>query len=223
MKRIQVSIVRIFGLTCVLSALLSSESFAQDRKLEITGFIGGLSISHDLGSATNVYFTATGAAENASFGKFFGARAGYFFSPFIGVEGYLTRGKNSFTYAAVDDREVGTADLGEQFDATQLSYGGSAILQYPLENGVVPYGTVGFGWQRSNPQNPISGIDDSISSTDFNLGGGVKYFFEGQNLPWLGVRFELRYHLISDGLAFFESEASPRNTEFTFGGVVRPF
>jgi len=42
-------------------------------------------------------------------------------------------------------------------------------------------------------------------------------------LPWLGARFDFRYHFITSGLAFEGNEVSPRHTELTFGVVIRPF
>ena len=64
---------------------------------------------------------------------------------------------------------------------------------------------------------------DSVSGFDFTLGGGVKYFFNELDLPWLGFRFDFRYHFITNGLAFAGNDVSPRHNEFTFGGVLRPF
>jgi opacity protein-like surface antigen len=211
--------------TLMLVALFATSvprsSLAQERRLEITGFIGGLSITQDLGSVDNIYFTTTGAAEDISFGSYIGVRGAVFLTPYIGIEANLSRGTNGYTFT-VDDKELGTIDLGEQFEAKQLNYGGSVVFQYSLENGFTPYGTAGLGRQTSDPTSPIAGVE-SVSGFDFTFGGGVKYFFKGLDMPWLGFRFDLRYHFITNGLAFEGSEVSPRHTELTFGGVLRPF
>jgi hypothetical protein len=206
----------------VLSLYLASPSTAQQRRLEVTGFIGGLSVTHDLGSNSDIYLEATGEGEKLSFGKYLGFRVAYMFSRIIGVEGGYSRGTNSYTYS-VDDNELGNVALGEQFDVKQTTYGGNVIVQYPFDNGVIPYGTAGFGRWNQYPENPIAGFEDGVTSNDINLGGGVRYFFEAQDLPWLGVRFDFRYHMVSEGLAFDGNEASPRFTEYSFGAVFRPF
>lgn len=208
-------------LTGLMALLVSPVTSAQERRLEMTGYLGGLSISHDLGAVSNIYFTATGEADNVGFGKYFGFRVAYFFTPNIGVEGNLSRGTNSYVFS-VDDNDLGFVNLGDQFDAIQFNIGGSLIYQYPLDNGAVPYGAVGFGRQRNRPENEAEGFE-SVTGSEFHFGGGVKYFFEEQDLPWLGVRFDFRYHFVTDGLAFHGNDASPRHTEFTFGGVIRPF
>lgn len=216
--------VRAITIVCagLVGLLVPVASSAQDRRLEVTGFVGGLSISHDLGSVSNIYLTATGEAESVAFPKYFGVRVAYLLTPFVGVEGSLSRGSNRYTFS-VDDRDLDTVSLGDQFDATELNYGGNVVIQYPLDNGLVPFGIAGVGQQRSSTANPIAGIEETVTGLDFNFGGGVRYFFDEQDLPWLGVRFDLRFHFISNGLAFDGNEASPRHTEFTFGGVIRPF
>ncbi|MFQ5790926.1 MAG: porin family protein [Acidobacteriota bacterium] len=188
------------------------------RRLELSGFVGGLSVSQDLGSVTNIFFTTTGEAEDVDFGQFFGFRASFLFSSYLGIEGSLTRGENSYTFS-VNDNELGAVSLGEQFDADQLHFGGNVIVQVPFASGLVPYGTVGIGSVRTEPQNPISDIDD-VTSTDFTVGGGVKYFIADSAF---GVRFDIRHHIVSEGLTFSGTSDSPRNTEFTIGGVVRFF
>ncbi len=206
----------------LVGILLPAAGWAQERNLEITGFFGGLNITQDLGSVENVYFTAAGAAENASFGKYYGFRVGYIFAPWIGLEGNFSQGKNSYTFDVVNDVDLDNVALGEQFDAKQTYYGGNLLLQYDTGSGLVPYGTVGFGFQKNEPTESITGVE-STSGTDINFGGGIRYFLEGPDMPWLGFRFDFRYHMISDGLAFAGNEVSPRHTEFTLGVVLRPF
>lgn len=216
------SVARNGILVGVLSLAFSAAGSAEDRRLELTGFFGGLSIDHDLGSVSNIFFTTTGQAEDVEFFKYYGLRVDFNITRYVGVEGNLSRSKNAYSFTVVDDIELDRVPLGDQFDATQVNYGANLIFQYPTASGVVPYGTAGAGWQKTTPDQAISGID-SVSGIDFNFGGGVKYFFEGPGLPWLGVRFDIRYHIISEGLAFIGNEASPRGTEITIGGVVRPF
>ncbi len=208
----------------LLSFLFSTTSYAQDKRLELTGFFGGLSIDHDLGTVSNLFFTTTGAAEDVDFFKYYGFRAAFNISSYVGIEGYLSRSETTYSFTVTEDIELDTTPLplGDQFDAKQISYGGNLIVQFPFEVGVVPFGTVGAGWQKTTPEQPIAGID-SASGLDFNFGGGVKYFFTNQGLPWLGARFDLRWHYLSEGLAFYDNEASPRYTEISIGVVARPF
>jgi hypothetical protein len=189
--------------------------------MEIAGFLGGLSITQDLGTVDNIYFTTTGSAENISFGKYMGIRIAFFFTPFIGIEGNLSRGTNSYTFT-VDDDELGVVDLGAQFEAEQLNYGGALVFQYPTDSGLAPYGIAGLGRQSGEPTTPIAEVE-SATGYDFTFGGGVKYFLNGINMSWLGARFDFRYHFISGGLAFEGNEVSPRHTEYSFGVVIRPF
>jgi hypothetical protein len=203
---------------------LSIPGYAQEKRLEVTGFFGGLSVDHDLGTVSNIFFTTTGTAQDVDFFEYYGFRAAFNFSSYVAIEGYLSRSDNTYSLTVTEDIEVDTTPLplGDQFDAKQLSYGGNLIVQFPFEIGVVPFGTVGAGWQKTTPDQPIAEIESS-DSLDFNFGGGVKYFFTNQGLPWLGARFDLRWHYLQDGLAFYDNEVSPRYSEITIGAVVRPF
>ena len=142
--------------------------------------------------------------------------------PTVAIGTDLAYGAVTKTLGGWQHLRKGTVDLGEQFKAKQLNYGGSLVFQYPLENGFTPYGAAGFGRQSSDPTTPIAGVE-SVNGFDFMLGGGIKYFFNGLEMPWLGFRFDFRYHFLTSGLAFEGNEVSPRQNEFTFGGVLRPF
>jgi len=188
----------------------------RDKRLEVTGFIGGLSISHDLGTASNLFFTVSGEAESVGFGKYYGFRGSYRLTPRVHAEGSLFFSSNDFV-STVQDRELGV-NVGEQFSADQLAFSGNAILDFPLKSGLIPFATVGLGWARMEPQNRIVDLEN-VGAFDFNLGGGVKYFFNRS----VGARFDLRFHLLSDGIAYPGSSASPRQTEFTAGAIVRVY
>jgi opacity protein-like surface antigen len=189
----------------------------REKRFEATGFVGGLSISHDLGRATNLFFTVSGEAESAGFGKYYGARGSYRLTRRLHAEGSLVFSKNDFV-STVQDNELGSIDVGEQFTADQLAFSGNAVYDFPLKSGPIPFATIGFGWARMTPQNRILDME-SVGSFDVNLGGGVKYFFN----RLIGARFDLRYHLLSEGLAYPGSSASPRQTEFTVGAIVRVY
>ena len=211
--------VALFGL---MSLGLPTWGTAQERRLEITGFMGGLSVTQDLGTSSNIYLEAVGEGENVNFGKYLGIRVAFMITRIIGIEGGYSQGTNSYTYS-VDDNELGNVELGEQFDVKQSNFSGNVLIQYPFDNGFIPYGTVGFGRHTQNPEKTIAGIEDVVNGNDINYGGGVRYFLEGPNLPWLGFRFDLRFHRVSNGLAFEGNEVSPRFTEMTLGVVLRPF
>ena len=189
------------------------------KKIEVSGFVGGLSMSQDLGSVTDIFQTVTGEANNVSFGKFLGFRASYAFTERLAAEFNFSRGNNAYSFQ-VNDNTAGRADLGEQFDASQSVWSGNIVFQFPLEIGLVAYGTGGFGRLKQTPTSPVAGIE-SISGNDFNFGGGVKYFF--RNPVWLGLRFDVRFHFVSDGLAFAGNSADPNGTELTVGAVFRFF
>jgi hypothetical protein len=195
-------------------------SFAQDTKrLELSGFVGGMSVSQSLGTTSNIYLTVTGAAEDVDFGKLYGFRASWAFTRNIAAEFTLSRAKTAYGLD-VDDLEVGNVGLADQFEADGLLLGGGVIVQFPLRVGLVPYGSFGVGRLETKPVSPIEGIE-SVSAIDVSFGGGVKYWVP--SVPWLGVGFDLRYHTVNEGLGFPGSDSSPSGTEFTVGGMVRLF
>jgi len=108
--------------------------------------------------------------------------------------------------------------LVQQFETTAQNISGNAVAQFPLEMGFIPYGTLGFAWVYTDPTGEIEGVTSDWSS-GFNFGGGVKYFPPGA--PWVGGRFDVRYQLLSEGLAFTDQVVEPRNTEVTFGVSFR--
>ncbi|MGH9324480.1 MAG: outer membrane beta-barrel protein [Vicinamibacteria bacterium] len=204
------------ALLTIPAAALAQE---EPERLELTGFVGGMSLTQGLGTASNLYMTVRGAAENVDFGKLFGFRASWAFTRNIAAEFHLSRSTNPYTFQ-VDDHEVGNVSLAVPFEAEQLFYTGGIVAQFPTPVGLVPYGTVGVGQLRTKPRNTIEGLEE-VTGTDVSFGGGVKYWVP--SLPWLGLGFDLRYHTASDGLTFPDGDDSPRGTEFTVGGMVRLF
>jgi opacity protein-like surface antigen len=203
----------------MMSAAASTVALAQTKKLEISGFVGGMSLTQDLGSASNIYMTVTGDSESVPFGKLFGIGASWAFHENVAAEFHLSRSTNAYSYR-VEDIEVGNVSLPDQFEAEQLLYTGGVVVQYPLANGLVPYGTVGVGQLRTKPSSSIEGIE-SVNGTDLSFGGGVKYWIP--SVRWLGLGFDLRYHTASDGLTFPGGDESPRGAEYGIVGIVRPF
>lgn len=189
---------------------------AEDQRVELGAFIGSLSLTYDLGSVSNIFFVTTGEADDVSFGGLYGFRAAYNFSPHIAVEGTYSRADATFLFA-VDDEELGAVALGDQFDARLQNFSGAAVVQFPLESGLVPYGAIGFGLQLADPKEEIFGLD-STTGTGLNFGGGIKYF--APSVPWLGARFDIRFQRVSEGLAF-EGTSEPRGFELTIGAAVR--
>ena len=192
---------------------------AQEPRLELSGFVGSLSFTQDLGSASNIYQSVTGSAGNVDFGKLYGVRGGWAFTRNLAAEFNFSRGRNPYQFD-VSDAEAGDASLGPQFEADQTFWSGSAVLQFPTRIGLVPYGVVGVGQLQSRPVNPLGEISD-VTSTDVSFGGGVKYWVP--SVRWLGIRFDVRYHTASEGLTFPGSSASPSGTELTVGAAVRLF
>ena len=80
---------------------------AKPKRLEVSGFIGMLSVNQSLGTATNIYQTVTGEAENIDFGKLLGFRASWAFTPMISAEFNVSRGNNPYSFS-VDDDTIGT-------------------------------------------------------------------------------------------------------------------
>ena len=191
----------------------------ESKKLELSGFFGGMSLTQELGSASNIYMSVTGGAESVEFGKLYGFSASWAFTRNVSAEFRLSRSTNAYSLE-VDDDEIGNAGLPDQFDAEQLVITGGVTVQYPLAVGLIPYGSFGVGQLRTTPTSAIEGIE-SVSGTDVNFGGGVKYWIPA--VPWLGVGFDLRYHTATEGLTFPGGEDSPRGTEYTIAGMVRLF
>ena len=207
--------LRFFFLACGIVMLAPNPARAQDKRFEASGFVGSMSVSHDLGTVSNLFFTTTGAADNVPFGDLWGGRFSYDFSPNLGAEVSYSRTMETFAFT-VNDNDVGIVNLGDQFTTTVQNISGNFVYQYPLEIGLVPYGTIGFAWIRTDLDSEISGVTND-SSTGLNFGGGVKYFFTS----WVGARFDMRYQIISEGLAFADNIAEPRNTELTIGAAFR--
>lgn len=194
-------------------------ALAQTEKLELSGFFGGMSLTQDLGTASNIYMTVTGTAENVGFGRLYGFGASWAFTRHIAAEFHLSRSKNAYSLA-VDDTEVGDVSLPDQFEADQLLFTGGVVVQYPLEVGLIPYGSFGVGQLRTKPVSAIEGVD-SVTGTDVSFGGGVKYWIPA--VPWLGVGFDLRYHTATEGVTFPGGDDSPGGAEYTLSGMVRLF
>jgi len=192
---------------------------AESKKLELSGFFGGMALTQDLGSASNIYMSVTGAADSVAFGKLYGFGASWVFTRNLAAEFRLSRSTNAYSFE-VDDGEIGNVSLPDQFEAEQLVFTGGVVFQYPLKVGLVPYGSFGVGQLRTKPSSAIEGLE-SIAGTDVSFGGGVKYWVP--SVPWLGVGFDLRYHTATEALTFPGADGSPSGTEYTISGMVRLF
>ena len=191
----------------------------ESKKLELAGFFGGMSLTQDLGSASNIYLSVTGGAESVAFGKLYGFGASWAFTRNVAAEFRLSRSTNAYSLE-VDDEEIGNVGLPDQFEAEQLFLSGGVVVQYPLEVGLIPYGSFGVGQLRTKPTSSIEGLE-SVTGTDVSFGGGVKYWIPA--VPWLGVGFDLRYHTATEGLTFEGGDDSPNGTAYTIAGMVRLF
>lgn len=187
-------------------------------RLEVSGFVGSLSIDQVLGSASNLYHSVSGEATNIDFGRLFGFRASWAFTPKLAAEFNFSGGNNAYTLA-VNDEVVGMVDLGEQFDTDQLFLGGNVLYHFPVGN-FAPYVTGGAGLLRTTPTSSIAEID-RVSAIDVNFGGGAKFWFSSPY--WLGLRFDLRYHTASEGITFPGGTSSPKGFELSVGASVRFF
>jgi len=208
----------VLALSALPGAALA-QTTAETKKLELSGFLGGMSLTQDLGSATNIYMSVTGVAESVDFGKLYGFGASWAFTRNIAAEFHLSRSTNAYSLA-VDDNEIGNVSLPDQFEAEQLFVTGGVVFQYPLEVGLIPYGSFGVGQLRTKPTSAIEGLE-SVAGTDVSFGGGVKYWIPA--VPWLGVGFDLRYHTATDGLTFPGGDDSPSGTAYAIAGMVRLF
>jgi len=189
------------------------------KKLELSGFVGGMSLTQELGTASNIYMSVTGAAESVDFGKLYGFGASWAFTRNVAAEFTFSRSTNLYGLD-VDDEAIGNVALPDQFEAEQVFLTGGVIVQFPLEVGLVPYGSFGIGQLKTSPTSDIEGIE-SVTGTDVSFGGGVKYWIP--SVPWLGVGFDLRYHTATEGLTFPEGDGSTNGTAYTVVGMVRLF
>ena len=221
------------GFIVSIILLLAADSFAlaerdwdptkeeQNRRLgrlQLFGMTGAYMVDHSLGSASNIYQTVTGEAQSIRFGKLFGFRTSWAFTRNLTIEFNLSNGNNVYTLY-VDDNEVGSVDLGNQFAVKNLNMGGSIVVELPRGR-FVPYVTGGVGLQRAMPKRRIVGVE-RVSSFDYNFGGGVKLWLKSPR--WLGIRMDARYHSTSHGISFTDGTSSPKGIEFTAGVVVNFF
>ncbi len=209
-------------LSVLLLSAVPSAGLAQteeSKKLELSGFFGGMPLTQDLGTASNIYMSVTGAAESVEFGKLYGFAASWGFTRNVAAEFRVSRSTSAYGLE-VDDEEIGNVSLPGQFGAEELFVIGGVVVQFPLEWGLVPYGSFGVGQLRTKPMRSIEGLEQ-VKGTDVSFGGGVKYWIPA--LSWLGVGFDLRYHTATDGLTFPGGDDSPRGTEYAFVGMVRLF
>ncbi len=210
------------GLLILVLVSIPGAALAQTRetkKLELSGFFGASSLTQELGSASNIYMSVTGAAESVEFGKLYGFGASWAFSRNIAAEFHLSRSTNAYSLE-VDDDEIGNVSLPDQFEAEELLITGGVVVQFPMDVGLIPYGSFGVGQLRTKPRSAIEGLE-SVTGTDVSFGGGVKYWIPAA--PWLGVGFDVRYHTATEGLTFEGAEDSPRGTAYTIAGMVRAF
>ena len=191
---------------------------AKPKRLEVSGFIGMLSVNHSLGTATNIYQTVTGEAENIDFGKLLGFRASGAFTPMITAEFNVSRGNNAHSLT-IDDETAGSETLADQFETDQLFLGGNLVLQFP-QGRFVPYVTGGAGLHRMTPTSPIADIE-RVSAFDFNFGGGLKLWFP--NPDRLALRVDVRYHTASAGITFPGGSSTPKGLELTIGASFAVF
>lgn len=187
-------------------------------RLQVSGFVGGMTVDQSLGTATNLYQSVTGTATDVAFGKLYGFRASWGFTPNLVAEFNLSGSSNAYTFD-IDDLELGNVALGEQFRSDQLYFGGNVVYQF-LTGNFAPYVTGGVGLARTTPVEVIAGID-RVSSLDFNVGGGLKYWFSSPQ--WLGLRVDARYHTANDGLTFPGGTSSPKGWEYSVGASFRWF
>ncbi len=188
------------------------------KRLEVSGFIGMLSVNHSLGTATNIYQTVTGEAENIGFGKLLGFRASWAFTPMISAEFNVSRGNNAYSFS-VDDDTIGTETLADQFDTAQLFLGGNLIFQFPRDR-FVPYVSGGGGLHRMTPTSPIAETE-RVSAFDFNFGGGLKIWFSSPD--FMALRVDLRYHTATAGITFPGGSSTPKGLELTIGASFAVF
>ena len=192
---------------------------ASYERLEISGFVGGASVSGFL-PGRNIYMSVDTFPRDVSFGDLWGVRASWAFTEVLAVEGNVSRSENRYAMD-VFDFVLGGFDLGDQFDARHTAATGNVVVHIPAPWGLVPYATGGAGYVRTTVvQGPI-GDSDASSTFEFNFGGGVKYFFTTPR--WLGLRFDVRYRKAGEGLPFAGGTSSPSGTELTLGAVVRLF
>src|SRR3989304_5033721 len=124
------------------------------RRFEAGFFLGGMSVDHDLGTVSNLFFTTSGQANDVSLGTgLLGARFSFDFSPNLAAEASYYRTEQTFSYT-VEDREAANLDIGDQFDATLQNVSGNLVAQFPLEIGLGPYGTIGCAWVHPDPNHP---------------------------------------------------------------------
>lgn len=177
-------IVLVFVLACGASCALAQNSFAD--KFEVTPFAGT-----KFGGKINVYgFDANPNVENVfvKSGVDYGVIADYNVWSSFAAEFMLVR--QPTTYSQQDFTVVPpTKDFLANGALTTYTFGGAYTFRG--DSKVRPFVAAGIGWTNfgnldSNPNQLFVGFNNKLA---YNLGGGVKYFFNN----FLGVRFDMRW------------------------------
>ena len=217
MKRcpIRTRLSQVAGLAFVALWLPSSAIAQADiPRFEISGFVGSLNVTQDLGSVSTLFVDVSGEAENSDFGKHYGIRGSYALTTNLAIEGGFSQAESGYTLRA-NDIDAGTVDLGEQFTADHQFIGVGAVIQFPVAGGLVPYGTIGGGRYKATPSSSLGDVSE-ITSSDLYFGAGLKFFFSRN----IGARFDFRRHSVSEGFVFEGASDEPTLLEYTIGVVI---
>jgi opacity protein-like surface antigen len=200
MKQWMAIVVGVVGLAGAASPALAQESHQGAGGVIVTVI-----------PASGTFFTQGKDTKAPSFGNYgAGASAEVRVNRYVGIEGEVT---GAFGITQNLDFTSGTVN---QKTPNLLNYTGNVVVSVPTRHSIEPYVTGGVGGLTLFDK-PALGISDTQTFFTGNVGGGVKWLFNGR---W-GVRADYRFMAVkskTDAPAFFGQET--RYAHRVYGGLL---
>lgn len=178
-------LILVFVFACAASCALAQDQDTIWSKFEVTPFVGS-----KFGGKINVYgFDANPDVENlyVKSSLDYGVIADYNIWSSFAIEFMMDRQPTTYT------EQVYTTPIttGESINGTLSTYTFGGAFTFRGDSKLRPFVAAGVGWTNfgnidSDPDELYVGFNNRLA---FNLGGGVKYFFN----RFAGVRLDVRW------------------------------
>jgi outer membrane protein W len=182
-------LILVFVLTCGASCALAQDSFTD--KFEITPFVGT-----KFGGKINVAENTTNSdVYNLPIKSSidYGAILDYYIWPSFSIEFLWNRQPTTIGEQSLNANGFPMTQWVTNSDLDTYDFGAS--YSFRGESKVRPFVAAGIGWtnftniDNANPNNPNAIYLGFYNRLSYNVGGGVKYYFN----RFLGLRLDVRY------------------------------